>query len=303
MSPIGDACFGEGCPVSAHAATGWCLVATGLPVIVVTTVACPPAEDGSVTVTLVDPSTGTNIEPQAVQACGNIDWEVNQLCDYAVDGTLIATFVQVFEWDEDTGVLIISNVRADNPAVAYVPTGTVRSCTDDQSSVDIEITEFCYDPEGGDTVAKGWHAWLFLNGVHTSDVYYDAAGTVLVGPTIIECADPATEATLAAVLAAVSGGGGSGCVASAAFTHGQNTDIDSGADEQIVVASNPACNGVLVKAMPLNTGIVYVGLVGVTTVTGYPLEGGDTVTIPVDDANKVYAITDVDNQAVAWIAS
>lgn len=87
------------------------------------------------------------------------------------------------------------------------------------------------------------------------------------------------------------------------FAHGQNTDIDSSADEQIVVGSNPAVKGVIVKALPGNTGIVYVGLTGVTTITGFPLEAGETVTIPVDDANKVYARADADNQGVAWITA
>lgn len=86
------------------------------------------------------------------------------------------------------------------------------------------------------------------------------------------------------------------------FKHGQNTDIDSGADEQIVVATNAATRGVVIKAMPENTGIIYIGLSGVTSTTGFPLEAGETVTIPVDDADKIYALASIDNQALAWIA-
>lgn len=87
------------------------------------------------------------------------------------------------------------------------------------------------------------------------------------------------------------------------FTHGQNTDVDSGSEEQIVVGSNPSYHGVIIKALSTNTGTIYVGLVGVTAATGYPLDAGETVTIPVDNANKVYAIASVDNQGLAWMAA
>lgn len=87
------------------------------------------------------------------------------------------------------------------------------------------------------------------------------------------------------------------------FSHGQNSDIDSGANEQIVVAPNPAASGVLVKALTSNTGTIYIGGSGVSSANGFPLEAGDSVTIPVDDANKVYAIASIDNQALAWIAT
>lgn len=112
------------------------------------------------------------------------------------------------------------------------------------------------------------------------------------------CSD--TQDILTDILAAL---GASSVPVVAAFTHGQNTDIDSGAAEQVVAASNPAAQGVLVKAMPNNTGTIYIGIVGVTTVTGFPLEAGESITLPVDNANKVYAIADIDNQAVAWVAT
>lgn len=90
---------------------------------------------------------------------------------------------------------------------------------------------------------------------------------------------------------------------STTFAHGQNTDIDSGAAEQVVVASTPSKHGVLVKAMPGNTGNVFVGLVGVTTATGFPLDAGESLMVPVDDANKIYVIGSADNQAIAWVTA
>ena len=187
MAPVAPDCGDGGCSVSPHAATGWCLAATGAPVLVVTTLPCPPAGDGAVDVTLIDPGTGDVVAPQAIVSCGDKDWEVNQLCDYdSGTGDLIATFIQVFEWDEDTGTLVITNVRADDPTVAYVPVGTVRACATDVAVVDVEVTGFCYDVAG--TSTQGWQAWIFVDGVHTgTNIYYDIDGVVLVAPTPVEC--------------------------------------------------------------------------------------------------------------------
>jgi hypothetical protein len=199
--PVGECCADGDCGVSPHAVTGWCLASTGAPVLVLTTLACPEGFDdpGVVTITLIDPANGSVLPQQAIVACGDKDWEVNQLCDYDMaTGALIATFIQVFEWDEDTGVLIISLVRADNPAIPYVPVGQVRACTDDESHTDVEVTEFCYTL--GDDPVHGWQAWVFLDGVYTVTVYFDAFGAILVAPTIVECPQLATEETLVDVL-------------------------------------------------------------------------------------------------------
>lgn len=134
MSPIAPECGPDGtfCPLGAHAVTGWCLAASGDPVLVVTTLTCPPGDPASgVTVTLIDPATGNVVAPQPIIPCGGQDWEVNQLCDYDVDGNLIATFLQVFEWEEDSGSVQISLVRADDPQVPYAPSGEVRACASD----------------------------------------------------------------------------------------------------------------------------------------------------------------------------
>lgn len=86
------------------------------------------------------------------------------------------------------------------------------------------------------------------------------------------------------------------------FTHGQNSDIDSGANEQIVVASNPAKHSVVIRASVTNTGTLYIGGSGVSTSNGIPLTAGESLKLPIDDANKVYAIASVDNQALSWVA-
>lgn len=89
------------------------------------------------------------------------------------------------------------------------------------------------------------------------------------------------------------------------FFHGRNSDVDTSA-EQLTTKSSPAIHGVLIKADKDNTGIVYVGMSGVTIATdddtdGFPLEPSESVTIPVDNAEKVYVIADTNNQVVHWV--
>lgn len=196
------------------------------------------------------------------------DWEVNQLCDFDVDGNLIATFLQLFQWDEATSTLVITLVRADDPTIPYVPTGTVQACAADDGPTNDLLTSILTQVTAIDS--------------NTNDL------EALVGTT---------NTTLTSLLTAAKTGD---------FDNGQNPDIDIAAPEQVVVGggSHPANHGVIVKALPTNTGTVYVGdSAGVTTATGFPLEAGETVSIPVDDADKVWVATDTDNQGVAWIAA
>lgn len=83
------------------------------------------------------------------------------------------------------------------------------------------------------------------------------------------------------------------------FFHNQ-TSIETEAT-QLIEASTPCVKGVLVKALSTNTDKVYVGKSGVTTANGYELTLGETVTIEVDDVNKVYAIAASGTQKVAWV--
>ena len=59
--------------------------------------------------------------------------------------------------------------------------------------------------------------------------------------------------------------------------------------------------GVIVQAHPSNTGIVYVGVAGVTVATGFPLAPGASVTLPIPNTNQVYLIASVAAQTAAWI--
>ena len=86
------------------------------------------------------------------------------------------------------------------------------------------------------------------------------------------------------------------------FDHVSNLDIDASA-EQITTTSIAATKGVAVKAASTNTGILYIGNSDVTAGTtaatdGFPLSAGESVTIPVNNANLLYAIGSAANQAV-----
>ena len=84
----------------------------------------------------------------------------------------------------------------------------------------------------------------------------------------------------------------------------QNTDIDSSAAEQFSASAPTDCTRVTVKALTTNTNLVYVGLTGVATTTGYPLSAGQTLDIIGDhgrliNAASIYVIAGADNQGAA----
>lgn len=92
----------------------------------------------------------------------------------------------------------------------------------------------------------------------------------------------------------------------AAIVQGENADIDT-ASEQVTTVSSVAKHGVRVIADVANTGILYIGGSTVTADTsdstdGFPLYPGDSLFLPVNNANLVYAIASVNNQKLRWIA-
>ena len=91
----------------------------------------------------------------------------------------------------------------------------------------------------------------------------------------------------------------------ATFDHGSNRDVDTAA-EQITTTSIVASKGVEVKAASSNTDIIYVGNSDVTAGTtdatdGFELTAGESIFVPVDNANKVYVIASAVNQIVYFL--
>lgn len=88
--------------------------------------------------------------------------------------------------------------------------------------------------------------------------------------------------------------------------HGSNLDIDTVA-EQITSTSFSTKRGVLLRAPLANTGTLYIGNSDVTAsgtpgTDGVPLEAGESIFIPVNNPNLLYAIASANNQAVYWMA-
>lgn len=95
---------------------------------------------------------------------------------------------------------------------------------------------------------------------------------------------------------------------SATLDHGSNLDIDTSAEQ--ITSTSFACKfGVTLKAAATNTGTLYIGdsssvTAGTTGSTdGFPLEPGESVTLPVNNPNLLYAIASVANQKIFWVAT
>jgi hypothetical protein len=58
---------------------------------------------------------------------------------------------------------------------------------------------------------------------------------------------------------------------------------------------------VVIKASVNNTGIVYLGITGVLTTTGFELSAGESMALKITNLNKVFAIADAALQSVSWI--
>jgi hypothetical protein len=71
---------------------------------------------------------------------------------------------------------------------------------------------------------------------------------------------------------------------------------------------NVACQYGYIKAKPTNTGIVYIGRVGVTvadgatdTTSGYPLSSGESMLVPVNNLNLLYGIAATTGDDISYI--
>lgn len=96
-----------------------------------------------------------------------------------------------------------------------------------------------------------------------------------------------------------------GEIAALGFEHGHNSDVDTTA-EQMINTTFQANRGVVVKAANNNTGIIFVGNSDVTAdsadaTDGFELGAGESITIEVDNPNKIYVIASAVNQGVYWI--
>ena len=65
----------------------------------------------------------------------------------------------------------------------------------------------------------------------------------------------------------------------------------------------PLVAGLTVKSITGNGGVVYVGITGVTTSTGYPLAAGESVPVGATNPAEVFVIGSAGTQDVRWIGN
>ena len=58
----------------------------------------------------------------------------------------------------------------------------------------------------------------------------------------------------------------------------------------------------VVKSLKANTGTVYIGGAGVTDTTGYALDPGDSVVVPYNAVNGLFAIAAATGNSLTWLA-
>ena len=90
----------------------------------------------------------------------------------------------------------------------------------------------------------------------------------------------------------------------ATLTSGEKLVTTAATAERLVANSTPAVSGIVqVIALLDNTGIVYVGGAAVDAATGYPLAQGDTLVIPIGDAEDVWLDAANDGDGVRFLVS
>lgn len=89
----------------------------------------------------------------------------------------------------------------------------------------------------------------------------------------------------------------------AGLTQGHDTVATAGTAEALnggAALAVPDGHAVKIKALPGNTGNVYVGDSTVSASSGYVLTPGDTVSIQVADVATIYADVDTGGEGVSW---
>ena len=67
------------------------------------------------------------------------------------------------------------------------------------------------------------------------------------------------------------------------------------------LSNNAISLSVTIKSMDSNTGIIYLGIVGVTNSNGFELSAGESISISIDNTNRLYAIASSVNQKLCII--
>jgi hypothetical protein len=81
---------------------------------------------------------------------------------------------------------------------------------------------------------------------------------------------------------------------------GQKTVTTAGTEVSLA-SSQTLTQGVWIKALHANTGFIYVGLNGVTSTTGFVLDNGEAVFVPIANISTVFIDSSVNGEGVSYI--
>ena len=84
--------------------------------------------------------------------------------------------------------------------------------------------------------------------------------------------------------------------------HGVKTVTTAGTEVALTTSKNLK-SGVTVKALQSNTGIIYVGLNPVTSLTGFQLTASESVFIEIHNSSLIYIDSSVNGEGVSYIGS
>ena len=87
----------------------------------------------------------------------------------------------------------------------------------------------------------------------------------------------------------------------AQISDGGNTDVGTSAEYLYGDSTSVACKHVDIMASIANTGIIYVGAIGVTAATGIALYAGDVYSVDIENLNLIYVLASVNGEDVQWV--
>ncbi len=91
-------------------------------------------------------------------------------------------------------------------------------------------------------------------------------------------------------------------VAPPSTVYAGQTAVTTAGTEVTLGSSQALTQGAWIKALHANTGFIYVGLNGVTSSTGFVLDAGESIFVPIDNRTTIYIDSSVNGEGVSYIA-
>lgn len=82
---------------------------------------------------------------------------------------------------------------------------------------------------------------------------------------------------------------------------GNNKQTVTTAGTRVQLASSTSTKTITIRALSTNTGFIYVGNIGVSASNGFQLSKDETVSLDLDNLNKIYIDSSVNSEGVTYI--